>query len=99
MRSRLSYGNSKCTTGSIVLSPWGSSAVESAFQRGKVQLLQFEHRGEDALYFRLVGIRHHVDEAFGDDLPCDAEAVLEPAALLRFHRAALAQLAPEVVDF
>jgi hypothetical protein len=66
------------------------------FQRRQVDLAHLQHRLHDAL--RLVGIfvHQHLRQRFRDDLPREAELVLEPTAGSLF--AALGKLAPEVVD-
>src|SRR5512142_534389 len=62
-----------------------------------VELLHLQHGFGDALRARAVGALHHLPKDPRDDLPGEAEPVLEPAALLRL--AAFGQLLPEEIHF
>src|SRR5215208_6815187 len=65
-------------------------------ERSDVDLLHLEHRGHHTLRLLAVGVAEQLGQALRDDLPREAEPVLEPAARALF--AALRQLAPVRVD-
>src|ERR687892_870165 len=73
-----------------------ASASRRRFQAGDVELHHLEHRFGDALGLALVGIVHEFPQQPWRDLPGEAPAVLQPAALL--CRAALLQRLPQAVD-
>src|SRR3954447_6832208 len=62
-----------------------------------LDLLHREHRPHDALRLLAIRVAEQLREPLGDDLPRQAEPVLEPAARA-FLSTALRQLAPVVVD-
>src|SRR5262249_9576482 len=89
-------------------STWRSSSVRvlparplrrtcgRALQLVDVELAHLHHRGHHALRLLLVRVGQELGQAARDDLPGEAEAVLQPAA--RAVLAALAELLPVVVD-
>ena len=62
----------------------------------ELELGHLEHRGENALRLRWIFVLKHHDRGAGDDLPREAVAVFEPAALAL--AAALGKFFPEAVD-
>src|SRR5215510_6544134 len=71
-------------------------ALVGLSQFREIELLHLQKRVGDALGFFGVRIRHHFSERGGDDLPGNAEFILQPAAGL--FAAFLGQSVPEVVD-
>src|SRR5262245_43571322 len=74
----------------------GRRPLVGALERRNVELLHLQERFRHPLRLLDVAIAKHGGQYRWHDLPREAEAVLEPAAGALF--AALAQLAPEVVD-
>ena len=72
-----------------------SSPSCARLQRVDVQLLHLQHRLHGPPRLLRVGVAHVLAELPRDDLPRDAEPVLEPAALLRLGVAALAESASQ----
>src|SRR6516162_4387784 len=65
-------------------------------QRRDIDLAHLQHRAHDPLRRFGISVHQHLGQRLRDDLPREAEPVLEPTAGSLF--AVLCQLAPEVVD-
>src|SRR5574340_43763 len=74
------------------------SACRRAFERGDVEFLHAHHRHHCAVDTAGVRIGDEVDQPIRHDLPRQAVAVGEPAALLRFRRAVCAEFFPVMID-
>src|SRR4051812_6040592 len=74
-----------------------SGTVRRSLQLRAVELPHREHRLHHALHLRRVGVGHELVEQRGDDLPREAEAILQPPALALLTPA-LDEAVPEVID-
>jgi hypothetical protein len=74
------------------------SALGCGLEGGNVELLHLHEGRRDALTGAVVAPSHDLFKDGGNDLPGDAEAILQPAALARLA-AASDQAVPVVVDF
>ena len=67
-------------------------------QRCDIEFLHREQNVHDAVDFLGVGVAHHIVDVVGNDLPRDAELVLEPSALLGVLVAAGRELVPTGIE-
>src|SRR5580765_920815 len=74
-----------------------SGGVRRSLQLGAVELPHLEHRLHHALHLRRVRVGHELVEQLGNDLPRQAEAVLQPSALALLATA-LDETVPEAID-
>jgi hypothetical protein len=80
-----------------VLSGRGSAPIGGSLHRGDIDLLHLEHRLHGAPGSARIGVLQQRDQLPGDDLPGQAEPVLEPAALAR-RAAVRGQRVPIIID-
>ena len=89
--SRARRSDGRVTSARVVL-----SCGRRRLDRGDVDLPHLEHRRHRPLGLLLVRVREQLDQPRGNDLPREAEAILQPAA--RAFLAALRERRPVAVD-
>jgi hypothetical protein len=73
--------------------------VEGTLQSSSVEPCHAHHGLVGAFRLLQIGIRNHFEESFGNNLPGNAEFILNPPATLLSGVAAILELVPVVFDF